>query len=337
MITKKQITLHIQKELMQRFLHSYYGLSADHQQLDPHRFETLRLVNAEYEVIMSYVPGSYQVGAVTQGLYLFNDSIRPQINDPEFVEQKAAVLRYKAKVRCALYSFWKKNGKSIVIMLHTPVLGENNAATIELFYLTLNLLQQFAASLPVTIKKLHILQMPYTTVTSALFQTAGFHLEYIATVKKMNVWIERDNLNSLHCQNTVATVEILDAASYASILPDIGCVNEHATAAKLSQEQFGVFVQDVVTKKYMGGVVCEIEQSSLHIDMLWLDQKLRGKGLAKPILHQAELYAKKLQCTDSYLDTASYEAPRLYSAVGYQVYSEVPVGPHRNYFYHKKL
>jgi len=77
----------------------------------------------------------------------------------------------------------------------------------------------------------------------------------------------------------------------------------------------------------------------LHLDLLWLQQGLRGQGWGHPLLRAAKEEARQGGCHDAYLDTFSFQAPEFYRKHGYQVFGELadfPVG-HRRTFMRKRL
>ena len=61
----------------------------------------------------------------------------------------------------------------------------------------------------------------------------------------------------------------------------------------------------------------------LHIDVLWVDQTLRGAGLGSELLAQAEANAKALGAHSAKLDTFEWQARDFYAKRGYQEFGRI--------------
>lgn len=91
--------------------------------------------------------------------------------------------------------------------------------------------------------------------------------------------------------------------------------------------------------KLAGGLVGRIAWGWMHLEILWLDSELRGLGIAKSLLSQAEELAIEKGCTGIHLDTFSFQAPDFYTSIGYTVFGKIDNYPdnHCRYFMQKKL
>lgn len=69
----------------------------------------------------------------------------------------------------------------------------------------------------------------------------------------------------------------------------------------------------------LGGLTGKISWHNLHIDFLWVDDSLRGKGYGKELLESAEIFAKENKCKLILLHTFSFQAPGFYQKYGYQI------------------
>jgi GNAT superfamily N-acetyltransferase len=90
----------------------------------------------------------------------------------------------------------------------------------------------------------------------------------------------------------------------------------------------------------VGGITGKINWYCLHIDFLWLDESLRGKGYGKELLHNIEETAKEHNCRHIQLDTFSFQAPDFYQACGYKIVGVIENTPTDNmsqYYLEKKL
>jgi GNAT superfamily N-acetyltransferase len=75
------------------------------------------------------------------------------------------------------------------------------------------------------------------------------------------------------------------------------------------------------------------------IDVLWVDEPLRGQGLGRALLAAAEAEARRRGCKTIVLDTHSFQAPDLYPALGYRMVGETidtPAG-HTQILFQKDL
>src|SRR2546427_1426375 len=77
----------------------------------------------------------------------------------------------------------------------------------------------------------------------------------------------------------------------------------------------------------------------LHIDVLWLRENIRRKGLGRQVLQATEAEAKKRGCKFAELETFSFQALGFYQKNGYTVFGELDqiAGEHRWYFLKKNL
>ena len=87
------------------------------------------------------------------------------------------------------------------------------------------------------------------------------------------------------------------------------------------------------------GLVGFLAWQWLSIDMLWVDQPLRGQGYGTTLLMQAEQAAREAGCVAVRLDTYEFQARPFYERHGYLVYGELagyPAGT-RTYLLRKSL
>lgn len=92
-------------------------------------------------------------------------------------------------------------------------------------------------------------------------------------------------------------------------------------------------------ERVAGGVIAEIYWDWLYINLMWLEEPLRGRGYGSRLLAMAEAEARQRGAHHVYLDTFSFQAPHFYEKNGYQVFGELPDFPagHTRYFMTKSL
>lgn len=92
-------------------------------------------------------------------------------------------------------------------------------------------------------------------------------------------------------------------------------------------------------QEIVGGVVAVIYWDWLFIDLMWMEEDLRGRGYGSRLLTLVEDEARQRGAKNAYLDTFSFQAPEFYKKHGYRLFGELcdfPPG-HRRYFLTKQL
>jgi GNAT superfamily N-acetyltransferase len=89
----------------------------------------------------------------------------------------------------------------------------------------------------------------------------------------------------------------------------------------------------------VGGVVAAIYWDWLYIDLMWIQEGLRGRGYGSRLLKLVEDEARQRGAKNAYLDTFSFQAPDFYRQHGYRVFGELHDFPpgHQRYFLTKQL
>ena len=76
-----------------------------------------------------------------------------------------------------------------------------------------------------------------------------------------------------------------------------------------------------------------------HVEVLWVSEPLRGKGLGRRLLEAAEAEARERGCTSIVLSSHGFQAPSLYTKLGYHTVGtteDTPVG-YREFHFQKRL
>lgn len=89
----------------------------------------------------------------------------------------------------------------------------------------------------------------------------------------------------------------------------------------------------------VGGVIGATYWNWLFINLMWVQEDLRGKGYGQQLLALAEDEAKKRGAKHAYLDTFSFQAPYFYQKSGYEEFGRLEDFPpgHTRYFMAKAL
>jgi GNAT superfamily N-acetyltransferase len=88
-----------------------------------------------------------------------------------------------------------------------------------------------------------------------------------------------------------------------------------------------------------GGVFCATWLYSLYVDVLWIDERIRGQGHGRALIEEVERIAREHGCTFAHTTTFSYQAPEFYQAVGYSIFAAMDDYPDGivQYFLKKRL
>ena len=83
----------------------------------------------------------------------------------------------------------------------------------------------------------------------------------------------------------------------------------------------------------IGGIVGGTYWGWMYVDILWVHEEHRRKGIGTKLLRTAEKQAKERGCNHVHLDTMSWQAPEFYKKHGYEVLGVLPDIPTGNQKY----
>ena len=87
-----------------------------------------------------------------------------------------------------------------------------------------------------------------------------------------------------------------------------------------------IFVRDE-TGELLGGLHGWTWVCTLGVDVLWVREDQRRRGLGRRLLEAAEAEAIRRGCGQAFLQTHSYQAPAFYARLGWEALAEVPGYP----------
>jgi GNAT superfamily N-acetyltransferase len=101
----------------------------------------------------------------------------------------------------------------------------------------------------------------------------------------------------------------------------------------------GLMLRHPETGATDGGLTARIGFGWMFVELLFVPERLRGQGVGRQLMEQAEVVARQHDCTGIWLDTFSFQAPGFYAKLGYAVFGEIANYPpgHSRYFLHKHL
>ncbi|BBN82351.1 N-acetyltransferase [Pseudoalteromonas sp. A25] len=99
-----------------------------------------------------------------------------------------------------------------------------------------------------------------------------------------------------------------------------------------------ITVQDE-NNKIIGGLQACVIWSYCILELLWLDDEIRGRGIGTKLMLQLEAFAKKHDLYQIRTETLDFQAKPFYEKLGYRVYGELENTPpgHISYFLVKQL
>jgi GNAT superfamily N-acetyltransferase len=126
-----------------------------------------------------------------------------------------------------------------------------------------------------------------------------------------------------------AQVQVLADGLSAHALPIVG---------RPGFRPIAVFARDQ-RGRIVGGIAATVNWQWLSINLVWVDEPLRGTGLGHRLLEAIEAAGRARGCTHAHLDTFSYQARPFYEKHGYELFATLDDYPegHQRFFLRKKL
>jgi GNAT superfamily N-acetyltransferase len=90
----------------------------------------------------------------------------------------------------------------------------------------------------------------------------------------------------------------------------------------------------------IGGILCNYIDimDNLFVDILWVDEAHRGRGIGTELLTAVENFARERHCILVHLETLDFQAKDFYLKQGYSVFGTLEGPPgHQRYFMKKNL
>jgi ribosomal protein S18 acetylase RimI-like enzyme len=89
----------------------------------------------------------------------------------------------------------------------------------------------------------------------------------------------------------------------------------------------------------VGGLRAMCSWDTLHIEVVWVSEEVRGQGLGRALVERAEVFAIEKGISLALLETTSWQARPFYERLGYAVMATIPDYPkgHAMHYMTKKL
>jgi GNAT superfamily N-acetyltransferase len=103
-----------------------------------------------------------------------------------------------------------------------------------------------------------------------------------------------------------------------------------------NSELFNVVLRDE-GGTLIGGAICFVKWNWLCVEDLWVSEACRGQGHGRTLMEAAERFGVEKGCTNSRLDTATFQARPFYEKLGYTVFGTIhDYPPGHSVFYMQK-
>jgi GNAT superfamily N-acetyltransferase len=138
-------------------------------------------------------------------------------------------------------------------------------------------------------------------------------------------------------QPTITMIERPEPHMREAIVRPLIAFNNRRASQPEDYRPLVIALSDPDTGGILGGLWGETNFAHLHVDLLFVPETLRGYGLGRQMLLQAEEEAKARGCRGAWLDTYSFQARGFYERLGYAVFGTIddyPPGQSR-IFLHK--
>jgi len=88
-----------------------------------------------------------------------------------------------------------------------------------------------------------------------------------------------------------------------------------------------VLVRDPADQRVLGGLIGRTSLGLWFIELVFLPQDLRNRGIGTRMLHMAEQEAVRRGCRSGVLYTISFQAPAFYARHGWQEFGRIACDP----------
>ena len=133
---------------------------------------------------------------------------------------------------------------------------------------------------------------------------------------------------------TILQKEHPDEAEVDFVVQQLRASNALHTGA-LPHKNLRLFVYDA-DGQIVGGLLGDAGWGWLHIDILWVDESYRGRGIATDLLERAETESLAIGINRAYLETTSFQARPFYEKMGYEVFAQLEDQPPGHTCYYMK-
>jgi len=119
-----------------------------------------------------------------------------------------------------------------------------------------------------------------------------------------------------------------DPASRLKGVLEAGLAEYNETQAKRRDARpLAIAVHDPDSGALVGGLLGHTSLGLFYLDLFYLPERLRGRGLGGRILAMAEAEAARRGCCAATLVTVNFQAPEFYARHGWEEFGCIPCAP----------
>lgn len=85
------------------------------------------------------------------------------------------------------------------------------------------------------------------------------------------------------------------------------------------RESYSILLKNQ-SKEIIAGIITRMYLKSMYVEVFWIDEQYRKKGIGTELLSKVENRAKEVGCTFICLDTFSFQAIEFYKKCGYSIF-----------------
>jgi GNAT superfamily N-acetyltransferase len=137
----------------------------------------------------------------------------------------------------------------------------------------------------------------------------------------------------------ITLTEAPDNGMIKALAKKLAHFNDVKSGRPIDYRSLAIFLTHPDTDELLGGLFGSTQYSILHIDLLFVPEEMRGAGLGRQLMEQAEQEAVQRGCHAAWLDTFSFQAPSFYERLGYTVFGTLQdyLPGHSRFFLRKTL
>ena len=178
--------------------------------------------------------------------------------------------------------------------------------------------------------------VPCTKSPPLPHQLHGFAAARVSAAHLFGLYLPLPSMDSttsltIDCDLAPATEDI------ATVRAGLMAFND-SKAGPVDLQRVGIYLRDA-QNVICGGLVGFLAWQWLSVDLLWVEESLRGRGYGSEILDRAERVAREAGCVAVKLDTYEFQARPFYERRGYVVFGVLEGYPAntRTYYLQKAL
>lgn len=119
----------------------------------------------------------------------------------------------------------------------------------------------------------------------------------------------------------IEVIEQSDEQLFQALVAGVRAYNSEFMGPEVSKP-LSVVARDQ-NQDILGGVSGRTIYGQFLIEVLWVDEQQRGCGLGVKLMQAAENVAQQRGCVAAQVDTLSFQAPKFYQKLGFEVVGKV--------------